>query len=183
MHRLSRKFVFTPPPAILQASDGAPVPAFYSVTHDLTKGARIVAAYGNKIVLYSVPIDALRFSRAEQENTVQEPEVPFDTISSVRLLKHPLSNAQAVRQLDKSAARYDELNMAWIHYLDIGQEGRPASIDDTWPLNLSGTVVGSMDSVTALAIQDDPGIGLTVWAFGKCGIAKAWRIDDGARPV
>ena len=183
MHRLSRKFVFTPPPAILQAGDGAAVPAFYSVAHDLTKGARIVAEYGNNIVLYSVPIDALRFSRAEQENIAQDPEVSFDAISTVKLLKHPLSNAQAVRHLDRAAARYDELNMAWIHYLNIGQGSRPSSIDDIWPLNLAGIVIGSVDRVTALAVQDDPGVGVMVWAFGKCGIAKAWKIHDGMGPV
>ena len=65
--RLARKFVFERPSVMQQIPESHPT--VYAVARDLNYGARIVAAYGDKIFLYSVPVDALKYSTAEQEQT------------------------------------------------------------------------------------------------------------------
>ncbi|KAF3005731.1 hypothetical protein E8E13_006344 [Curvularia kusanoi] len=42
------------------------VPRIYTAASDLSSGARIVVMYGDTLVLYSVPVDALALSRTEQ---------------------------------------------------------------------------------------------------------------------
>ena len=63
--RLSRKFMFEPP-ATLNREDIPAKPTCYAAAADLNNGVRIAAGYGNHVVLYSVPVDALKYSTAEQ---------------------------------------------------------------------------------------------------------------------
>ena len=154
----------------------------YAASNDLTLGVRVVAAYGNHIVLYSIPADALRYSTVEQEGTIQPSDTPFDELETLQLLKHPLSNAPAVRDFYDTSARFEELNMKWVHYLPVsGDKGK--SLEDLWPLQICGSVIGTLDGVATLAVQETAEEGVVVWAFSKAGVAKAWRVDDGERPV
>lgn len=63
---LSRKFVFEPPSHLAVGGEAFPKPGLSAAAWDLERGARVAAAYGSEIVLYSVPVDALRYSTAEQ---------------------------------------------------------------------------------------------------------------------
>ena len=74
--KLARKFTFEP--RAVMPLDTVLNPTVYAVAEDLTNGARIVAAYGDRIVLYSVSVDALNYLIAEQERTLLDsPEQPF----------------------------------------------------------------------------------------------------------
>lgn len=180
MHRLSRKFVLVPP--VQTQLKTSTIASVYAASSDLSRGARVVAVYGEDVVLFSVPADALRYSTAEQESSIQPPETPFHALETLQLLKHPLSNAPAAREYYDSSARFDELNVKWVHHLPA--DGEPAtSLEDLWPLRIPGSVVGSLPGVAALAVQETVEAGLAVWAFSSVGVAKAWKVDDGERPV
>lgn len=190
VHRLSRKFVFAPPVQTQRFESKVPTVYAATSTADLGCGGggglRVVAAYGDEVTLYSVPADALKYSTAEQENSIHPDNIglPFWQLEKLRVLRHPLSNAQAVREYYDSSARFDEVNMKWIHHLPANnRQEEPKSLDDVWPLQISGSVIGSLHGVTALVVQETVEEGLAVWAFSSSGLAKAWRVDDGERPV
>jgi len=58
--KLIRKVIFTPP-----AIDT--VPTLYTAAADLSQGARVVVAYGDVVMLYSVPPDLIVLSQTEQK--------------------------------------------------------------------------------------------------------------------
>ncbi|KAF1942685.1 hypothetical protein EJ02DRAFT_344890 [Clathrospora elynae] len=58
--KLLRKVVFIPP-------EDKAVPRIYSAAADLSQGVRVVVAYGDSIMLYSVPPDVCGLSRLEQK--------------------------------------------------------------------------------------------------------------------
>ena len=180
--RLSRKFVFEPP-ANLNRDDEPMAPRTYASTRNLDSGVRIAAAYGDTIVLYSVPADALKYSTAEQEETIQDSSKPFEELEWLNILPHPTSNAQAVQEtVGGSAVRYERLNMLWARFLPSTNEEQPSSLDRLWPLRIRGTLIGSLDGLKALSLQDTALDGLVVWGFSTSGLAKAWEVDNGQRP-
>ncbi|KAK5164021.1 uncharacterized protein LTR77_010112 [Saxophila tyrrhenica] len=180
VQRLSRKVVFTPPPSCSPGSS----PTIYGAVADLSMGLRIAAVYGDNIVLYSVPVDALRYSTAEQEQAIQDPSVPFEELVWVDVMKHPTSNSSALGEAGVDVPRkFERLNMKWVHYLLADGDGRVGSLDTLWPLHISGTKVGKLNEVRALAVQEDRCDGLVVWAFSARGVAKAWKVNNGRRPV
>ena len=184
LQRLSRKFVFEPP-AVLNEFESLGLPQSYAAANSLDRGARIVGAYGSAIVLYSIPVDALRYSTAEQEGTIRDSSKPFEELKSLHVLCHPTSNAQAVQENTSdrlNTFRCDRLNMLWAHFLPGFANHGPTSLDTLWPLRVEGTVIGSLDGVSALSVQETDLDGLVVWAFGAGGIAKAWDVDSGQRP-
>jgi hypothetical protein len=179
---LSRKFVFEPP-TDLNKADGPTAPTIYAATQNLNIGVRIAAGYGSKIVLYSVPVDALKYSTAEQEETIQDSSKPFEELEWLNILPHPTSNAQAIQEaVAGSVFRYERLNMRWALYLPEIHEEQPSSLDRLWPLRIRGTVIGSLDGVKALSVQDTVMDGLVIWGFSISGLAKAWEVDKGQRP-
>ena len=182
IQRLSRKFVFEAPGAVNRDHE-AVAPTVYATTQNLNNGVRVAAAYGNSIVLYSVPVDALKYSTAEQEETIQDSSKPFEELEWLNLLPHPSSNAQAIQEaVGGSNVRYERLNMLWAHYLPSMNEEQRSSLDRLWPLRIQGTIIGSLDGVKALTVQDTVMDGLVIWGFSTSGLAKAWEVDNGQRP-
>ncbi|KAK3700032.1 hypothetical protein LTR37_016192 [Vermiconidia calcicola] len=185
VQRLSRKFIFEPP-STLGVGREPLTPNVYAATSGVSDGIRIVAAYGTQIVLYSVPADALRFSTAEQEHTIQDPPKPFEELEWIELLQHPTSNAGAVhKQLhgDGNIKRFGRLNMAWVHHLPASGGKMPESLDKLWPLKISGTRIGELDGPRALSVQESAQVGLVIWAFGESGLGKAWKLAEGRERV
>ena len=182
IQRLSRKFVFEAPGNLNH--DNEPVaPTVYAATQNLNNGVRIAAAYGSTIVLYSVPVDALKYSTAEQEETIQASSKPFEELEWLNLLHHPTSNAQAIQEaVGGSTVRYERLNMLWARFLPSMNEEQPSSLDRLWPLRIQGTIIGSLDGVKALSVQDTAMDGLVIWGASTSGLAKAWEVDNGQRP-
>lgn len=184
MQRLSRKFVFSPLATISSSKTTLASPSIYAAAADLLDGVRIAAVYESDIVLYSVPVDVLRYSTAEQERTIQDPLVPFEELKWINLLQHPTSNAHTLSgEASDATRRFDRLNMAWVHYLPSAADGRVRTLDSLWPFHIPGTWIGKLDDVRTLAVQASSGDGLVVWAFSGSGVGKAWKVDDGRRPV
>ncbi|KAK0840858.1 hypothetical protein LTR02_013232 [Friedmanniomyces endolithicus] len=168
---LSRMFVLEPP-----STSCAPC-TLYAAASNLDGGARIAVAYGNEIVLYSIPIDALRYSTAQQEETLQPLDQHFAEMEMVNILRHPTSNAAATREAMFEAdavARMDKLNMLWAHWLPASGDHVPEREEEIWPLSIPGIYVGSLESPVALAVQSDAAV--TVWASGHDGLEVAWSV-------
>ena len=182
---LSRKFVFEPPKELL-ISNSAQTPTVYAATQGLSNGVRIVAGYGSEIVLYSVPIDAFKYSAAEQEGTLQDSSKPFEELEWLDVLLHPPSNAHAIRETmseSSNAVPSERLNMLWTHYLPASEKYKTESLDRLWPLKIPGTSIGHLDGLKALSVQETVMDGLVVWAFSNSGLAKAWEMDNGQGPI
>ena len=185
LQRLSRKFVFEPPPTLFTESV-YPTPTVYAAAQNLSNGVRVVAGYGDKLVLYSVPVDALRFSSAEQEETLQDSSKPLEELEWLEVFRHPTSNAHAIQEHipdEANGARFERLNMMWTRYLPRSNENRPESLDTLWPLRIAGICIGSLNGLKALSVQDTVMDGLVIRAFSSYGLAKAWEVDDGKRPA
>ncbi|TKA75228.1 hypothetical protein B0A55_05888 [Friedmanniomyces simplex] len=119
--KLSRKVVLEPP-----SGHHSPC-TLYAAASDVDNGVRVAVAYGNDVVLYSVPIDALRYSTAQQEETLQPLDEPFADLETADVLQHPTSNVAAIREARFEAegvARFDKLNMVWAHWLPASGGGR-----------------------------------------------------------
>lgn len=173
--RLSRKFIFEPPPQ-LWIDEEPPVPNMYAAGFDLENGARIAAAYGDSIVIYSVPIDALKYSTAEQEETLQALSEPFEELETVDILTHPASKATAILEAmpdRKRSAGMEQLNMAWTHWLPAAGDHMPESPEEIWPLRIPGTYIGSTTSPVALSVQ--AGSAIAVWTWDKNGAVDMWH--------
>jgi len=169
--KLSRKFVFLPPVSN-DSGPGKALPTAYAAAYDLSIGIHVAVAFGDDVVLYSVPVDAYRYSLAEQGETLLE---PFDGHSSVvSLLGHPLSNKRAILETDPDKGRLsgelEQLNMIWACWLKTSGDG-------VWPMCINGRFVGSLPGATALAVQTDAAEApcVQIWAFGQTGEAKSWR--------
>lgn len=170
--RLSRKFVLEPPSSVVSADRR--LPDHYASSTDIRNGLRIVASYGNEVILYSVPADALKYSTAEQEQTL----LIVNERDHADILNHPMSTARALREsgLDNGhSLRLDSVNMTWVRYLRTAYQ-QSGSI---WPLHLSGVHVGSFEAVESLAVHDSTTEGTIVWAFsGTRRMVKSWRFAE-----
>ena len=178
--RLSRKFVCEPPESLPQKAMKSP-PSVYATQSDLTGGVRIAAGYGDNVVVYSISIDALKYSTAEQESTLLDSAVPFEVLETMNVLKHPTSNARAIQESASESGeepwQFDELNMLWVHYLHTEKDVEATSIDELWPIKIFGTHIGSIEALSALSIRSTAADGMIVWAFSKSGAAKTWQIN------
>jgi hypothetical protein len=159
--KLLRKIWFVGP-------QGQGSPVSYTGGSDLRWGARVVAAYRHgteqSIWLFSVPPDVFTESQAEQGGI----NFPFAGISS------GIENGS--RDWVKWWCNIDSTNSpepvyGASHAMTI-RHGRP------WPLQVRGQEIGRCHGVVDLAI--DAGPEMTIWAFGKEGLAKTWQIDDGS---
>lgn len=120
---LSRKIVLCP----LQNSDRQ-LPRLYSAATDMSHGARIVVAYGDAIVLYSVPPDVLALSRREQ---AAESRDPFS-----------------------SSGRSEN---CWMNWWD-GPGFEDQGIGEVWPVCLDSAEIGMLPGVCEVVVQARPEI-------------------------
>lgn len=154
--KLLRKVVFVP-------QQEKCVPRLYTAATDMLNGARIVAVYGNDIVLYSVPPDVCQFSRSEQEADTQG-----DSFSP------PLSSG-------------DHPSNHWLNWLDVATSHPSTSKSNNggntsiWPLAISGTKIGSLAGICELSIQTRPDI--IIRAFSSSLLCKTWRLRSYNDPV
>ncbi|KAF2499318.1 hypothetical protein BU16DRAFT_267375 [Lophium mytilinum] len=145
---------------MLMPPDPDAIPRIYTAAADLTWGARVAVAFGDRIILYSVPPDVFA-----QECTAGGSD---------------LLAAAAAAHEGKEADH-------WAHWLGTDEKLRllhaysyPADAA-LWPIGIKGTVVGSLDGLVDLAIYAEPE--LTIWAFGADGRAATWQMDAGRRRV
>ena len=154
--KLLRKVVFNAP-------EERVVPRVYTAAADMSSGARIVAVYGDTVMLYSIPINVLNLSRQEQaaENWDMYNHPPFS----------PLGRD------------YDHWLNWWDEPTALGPTNRLDSDNDSpiWPVSLSGTEISKLPDICELAIQTRPDI--LIWAFTYTSQCKTWRLHKYADPV
>ncbi|KIW01348.1 uncharacterized protein PV09_07120 [Verruconis gallopava] len=150
-HRLMRKIIFIPP------SSGA-IPRLYSASASTSSGPRIVAAYDDEVVLYSVPSDVFELSSKQQ----------YGAITAV--------------DLDAAATWLswwpEEDALKNFFQLSVSPDSDTES-QSIWPLGIRGVHVGNLRCLVELSINTVSGI-LSIWGFGADGEALVWQIDDGS---
>ncbi|KAL2001068.1 hypothetical protein VTN02DRAFT_2258 [Thermoascus thermophilus] len=140
------------------------IPTVFAAGSDLSWGLRIVAAYQDRIVLYSVPLDVFNVIRRERER--QGDGVMGDS----DLARDWFLDGERSRKRRGSLAQNQ--NGDWEFLLSVSY--RPTAM--LWPLKIYGKEIGRMDRVVEFAVQTSHG-GVRVWAFGAAGEARLFDID------
>jgi hypothetical protein len=163
---LTRAFVCVPPVGkdAPDSTKEARVPTAFTVGSDLRWGIRIVAAYQNRIILYSVPLDVFNVIRKERErqgdSVMGDSDLARDWfIDSERFRKRPESLVQ-------------NQNGDWEFLLSVSY--RPTAM--MWPFKIYGKEIGRVDNPVELALQSSDG-GARVWAFNASGEATVFDVD------
>ncbi|KAL1963504.1 hypothetical protein VTN77DRAFT_8085 [Rasamsonia byssochlamydoides] len=151
------------------------VPTVFAAGSDLSWGLRIVAAYQDRIVLYSVPLDVFNVIRREHE--LQGDGVMGDS----DLARDWFLEMERDIQTRRRGSLAQNQNGDWEFLLRFSY--RPTAM--MWPLKIYGKEIGKMERVVAFSIQTSHG-GVRVWAFGASGEARIFDIDtctSRARPA
>jgi hypothetical protein len=136
----------------------------FAAGSDLSSGLRVVAAYGNSIVLYSIPLDVYNVIRKERE--CQGDGVMGDS----DLARDWYIDADRSPKWRESLAQNQSGD--WECLLSVSY--RPTAI--MWPLKIYGKEIGTVDGIVELSLQSSEG-GVRVWAFGADGRATVFDID------
>ncbi|KAL5336274.1 hypothetical protein BJX70DRAFT_286758 [Aspergillus crustosus] len=156
---LTRALVCVPPPVDNMAADDSvdtPLPTAFASGSDLNWGLRVVAAYGDRLVLYSVPLDVFNLLKKERER--QGDGVMADS----DLARDFFINQQ--RGNARRGSVTQNQNGDWEFLLSISY--RPTAM--MWPFKIYGKDIGRAHSVVELALQSSHG-GARIWAFGASG--------------
>ncbi|KAF2433452.1 hypothetical protein EJ08DRAFT_79643 [Tothia fuscella] len=128
-------------------------PRIYAAGADLMNGPRIVAAFEDQLVLYSLPSDVFELSTKEQQ-----------------------SKATTAEDLEQASQWLD-----WWPESDFPSSSsskpefdNPKSV---WPLLIGGTIIGELSNLVDIAVNDVSG--LSIWAFSVDGKASVWQINKG----
>ncbi|KAA8643651.1 hypothetical protein EYZ11_005940 [Aspergillus tanneri] len=172
---LTRALICVPPfgKDPLDAAKGGSVPSVFTAGSDLSWGLRVVAAYGDRLVLYSVPLDVFNVIRKERER--QGDNVMGDS----DLARDWFLDSQRPRKRRESLV--PNQNGDWEFLLSVSY--RPTAM--MWPLKIYGKEIGQMDNVVELALQASHG-GARVWAFcasGETSIIDVDTFTSNAQPV
>lgn len=156
------------PPYMRDTSDSTKArlaPTVFAAGSDLSWGLRVVAAYGDRIVLYSVPLDVFNVIRKEHER--QGDGVMGDS----DLARDWFLDGE--RSSKRRESFLPNQNGDWEFLLSVSY--RPTAM--MWPFKIYGKEIGSMDDgVVELALQSSHG-GARVWAFGRSGATKVFDVD------
>lgn len=163
---LTRALVCVPPFG-KDPSDAAKeglVPTVFASGSDWNWGLRVVAAYGDRIILYSVPLDVFNVIRKERER--QGDGVMGDS----DLARDWFLDNQRSRKRRESLVQNQ--NGDWEFLLSVSY--RPTAM--MWPFKIYGKEIGRMANVVELALQASHG-GARVWAFGASGETHVIDVD------
>lgn len=159
--KLLRKFMFVPPAVLLGEAPGGdapqPLPRIYAAGAELRWGVRVAVAYGDTVVLFSVPPDPLAFSRREMGSPIQGAPGKQEDAEVLCLQWWPDPDRPA------------------------GPDYPTRRLEPVWPLKIRGSVIGSLGGLVDLAVGCEPE--LTIWAFGLDGRAVTWCVDGGGGPL
>ncbi|KAL4866074.1 hypothetical protein BDV12DRAFT_187690 [Aspergillus spectabilis] len=164
---LTRALVCVPPPLGNETSDGSkdtPLPTAFASGSDLNWGLRVVAAYGDRLVFYSVPLDVFNLLKRERER--QGDGVMADS----DLARDFFLNQQRGNARRGSLAQNQ--NGDWEFLLSISY--RPTAM--MWPFKIYGKEIGRVQNVVELALQSSHG-GARIWAFGASGETNIIDVD------
>ncbi|KGO77731.1 hypothetical protein PITC_010010 [Penicillium italicum] len=154
----------TPPPTDL------PVPSTFTAGSDLRWGLRVVAAYGDRLVLYSIPLDVFNVIRKERE-------LQGDGIMGASDLALDWY-VDSERSRKRRESLVQNQNGDWEFLLSVSY--RPTAM--MWPFKIYGKEIGSVKGTVELSLQSSEG-GVRVWAFGKDGKGTVLDVDTGDAPT
>lgn len=188
--KLSRTFMLVPPQGLAlsprssthrrRSADSVdnelpapPRPVVYSSASDVSRGVRVVAAYGKDVVLYSVPSDVFSQSPCLKQQT--------------RISPPPLSSQD---DLPPAFPTKDlALSADWLEWVPPPSTtwSLPPTHPNSFPMQIQGLHVGNMeDEVNEVAItmgpaahggKEDLFADAVVWAFSAAGQkGVAWRV-------
>ncbi|KAF3387558.1 hypothetical protein F1880_001286 [Penicillium rolfsii] len=163
---LTRAFVCVPPfgKYPTESIKEAPVPTVFTVGSDLRWGLRVVAAYQDRIVLFSIPLDVFNVIRKERE--LQGEGVMGDS----DIARDWFVDSERFRKRRESLVQNQ--NGDWEFLLSVSY--RPTAM--MWPFKIYGKEIGRVDNVVELALQSSNG-GARIWAFAASGEAHIFDID------
>ncbi|KAL4884422.1 hypothetical protein BJY04DRAFT_205889 [Aspergillus karnatakaensis] len=164
---LTRALVCVPPPLEDDISDGfkdTPLPMAFAAGSDLNWGLRVIAAYGDRLVFYSVPLDVFNLLKKERER--QGDGVMADS----DLARDFFLNQQRGNARRGSIAQNQ--NGDWEFLLSISY--RPTAM--MWPFKIYGKEIGRVQNVVELALQSSHG-GARIWAFSASGESNIIDVD------
>lgn len=139
-------------------------PTVFASGWNLDWGLRVVAAYGDRIVLYSVPVDVYNVIRKERER--QGDGVMGDSDLARDFF---LDNSRSAKRRDSLV---QDQSGDWEFLLSVSW--RPTVM--MWPFKIYGKEIARMENVAELALQSAFG-GARVWAFGANGETNIIDID------
>lgn len=146
------------------ATKDAPLPTAFTSGSDLSWGLRVVAAYGDRLVLYSVPLDVFNVLKKERER--QGDGVMADS----DLARDFFVNQQRGHKRRGSLAQNQ--NGDWDFLLSVSY--RPTAM--MWPFKIYGKEIGRVQNVVELSLQSSHG-GARIWAFGASGETNIIDVD------
>lgn len=163
---LTRAFVCVPPfgKDPTESIKEARVPTVFTVGSDLSWGLRVVAAYQDRIVLYSVPLDVFNVIRKERERQGE------GVMGDSDLARDWFVDSERFRKRRESLVQNQ--NGDWEFLLSVSY--RPTAM--MWPFKIYGKEIGRVDNLVELALQSSNG-GARVWAFSAAGEAHVFDID------
>lgn len=163
---LTRAFVCVPPfgKDSAQSTKEFRSPTAFTVGSDLKWGLRVVAAYQDRIVLYSIPLDVFNVIRKERER--QSDGVMGDGDPA----RDWFVDSERFRKRRESLVQNQ--NGDWEFLLSVSYQ--PTAI--MWPFKIYGKEIGRVENVVELAMQSANG-GARVWAFGASGEATILDVD------
>lgn len=151
-----------------QGPEGKGSPIVYTGSIDAASGVRVVAAYGSGL-----------------EQRVWFFSVPGDVFAANKGLPCVLGGSYA--QAWSRGSSHDNRNANWIdwwpdqglqEWLNNVQDSIPRALPRTiWPIKIRGQEIGTCPVLVDIAVHSGPS--MTVWAFSRDGLAKAWKINDG----
>ncbi|KAL4929199.1 F-box protein [Aspergillus undulatus] len=142
----------------------APLPTAFASGSDLNWGLRVVSAYGDRLVLYSVPLDVFNVLKKERER--QGDGVMADS----DLARDFFLNQQRGHKRRGSLAQNQ--NGDWEFLLSISY--RPTAM--MWPFKIYGKEIGRVQNVVELSLQSSHG-GARIWAFSASGETNIIDVD------
>ncbi|KAF4155177.1 hypothetical protein CNMCM6936_005519 [Aspergillus lentulus] len=148
----------------LNVSKNDLAPTVFASGWNLDWGLRVVAAYGDRIVLYSVPVDVYNVIRKERER--QGDGVMGDSDLARDFF---LDNSRSAKRRDSLV---QDQSGDWEFLLSVSW--RPTVM--MWPFKIYGKEIARMENVVELALQSASG-GARVWAFGANGETNIIDID------
>lgn len=158
------------PPFNHEHPETVPTPTVFAAGSDLSWGLRVVAAYKDRLVLYSVPLDVFNVIRKERE--VQSLGVMGDS----DLARDWFLDGE--RSSKRRGSLIPNQNGDWEFLLSVSY--RPTAM--MWPLKIYGKEIGRMENVVELALQSSHG-GARVWAFGASGETNIIDVDTFTSPT
>lgn len=159
--KLLRKLWFSGP-----AGEGSPI--VYAAGSDLRWGVRVVAAYGmgseQSIWLFSVPADVFT------EGMNREASATASRNASAGQGNHQ-RNPTIADWVPWWGASGQGIGLKEWPSLGYGDGGM------MWPVMVRGQEIGHCSELADLAVHSGPEIGITIWAFGRQGVAFTWNVE------